>query len=138
MILLDTDVLSALRRPERHPQVAAWLMAQEEAALFVSAVTVGEIARGVALEKRRNPSVGAMLSDWLDRTCLQFADRILPFGTEAARLWGRLSAEIGHDGADLQIAATALVGGLTVATRNTRHYGPTGVAVVDPFAAQAI
>lgn len=138
MILLDTDVLSALRRPERHPQVAAWLVAQDEAALFVSAVTVGEIARGVALENRRNPAVGAVLGDWLDRTCLQFADRILPFGADAARVWGRLSAEIGHDGADLQIAATALVGRFTVATRNTRHYAPTGAALVDPFATKEL
>ncbi len=133
MILLDTDVLSALRRPERHPRVAAWLMAQDEGALFVSAVTIGEIARGVALEARRNPEAGAVLGDWLDRTCMQFADRILPFTADAARVWGRLSAEIGHDGADLQIAATALVAGFTVATRNTRHYAPTGVALVDPF-----
>ncbi|SEB00675.1 PIN domain-containing protein [Rubrimonas cliftonensis] len=84
MILLDTDVLSALRRPERHPRVAAWLMSQDEGALFVSAVTIGEIARGVALEARRNPAAGAVLADWLDRTCLQFADRILAFDAEAA------------------------------------------------------
>lgn len=135
MILLDTDVLSALRRPERHPRVAAWLMAQDEAALFVSAVTIGEIARGVALEAQRNRQAGAVLGDWLDRTCLQFADRIVPFGVEAARVWGRLSAEIGHGGADLQIAAIALVAGFTVATRNTRHFAPTCVALVDPFAA---
>jgi len=131
MILLAADVLSALRRPERHPRVAAWLMAQDEGALFVSAVTIGEIARGVALEARRNPQAGAVLGDWLDRTCLQFSDRILPFDAEAGRAWGRLSAEIGHDGADLQIAATALVAGFTVATRNTRHYAPTGVTLVD-------
>jgi predicted nucleic acid-binding protein len=134
VILLDTDVLSALRRPGRHPRVAAWLTGQNADALFVSAVTIGEIARGVALETRRNPAAGAVLGDWLDRTCLQYADRILPFDAEAARLWGRLSAELGHDGADLQIAATALVGGFTVATRNTRHYAPTRVALVDPFA----
>jgi predicted nucleic acid-binding protein len=133
VILLDTDVLSALRRPERHPRVAAWIMARDEAALFLSAITIGEIARGVALEVRRNPVAGAVLGDWLDRTCLQFADRILPFDAAAARLWGRLSAQIGHDGADRQIAATALVGGLTVATGNTRHYAPTRVALVNPF-----
>jgi predicted nucleic acid-binding protein len=132
VILLDTDVLSALRRPEGHPRVAAWIAGQDEGALFVSAVTIGEIARGVALEARCNPAAGLALADWLDRTCLQFADRILPFDAQAARLWGRLSAEIGHGGADLQIAATALAAGFTVATRNTRHFAPTGVALVDP------
>jgi predicted nucleic acid-binding protein len=133
VIVLDTDVLSALRRPERHPRVAARLMAQDASALFISAITIGEIARGVALEARRNPEAGAVLGDWLDPTCLQFADRVVPFDDAAARAWGRLSAEIGHDGADLQIAATALVGGFTVATRNTRPYAPTGVALIDPF-----
>jgi predicted nucleic acid-binding protein len=133
VILLAGDALSALRWPERRPRVAAWLMAQDEGALFVSAVTIGEIARGVALGARRNPGAGVVLGDWLDRTCLQFADRIIPFGAEAASVWGWLSTEIGHDGADLQIAATALVGGLTVATRNTRHQAPTRVALVAPF-----
>ena len=131
MILLDTDVLSALRRPERHRRIAAWLMAQDEGALLVSALTIGEIARGVVLEARRNPDAGAVLGDWLDRTCLQFADRVLPFDAARARVWGRLSAEIGHDGADLRIAATALIAGFTVATRNTRSYAPTGGALVD-------
>jgi hypothetical protein len=79
----------------------------------------------------------AVLGEWLDRTCLQVADRVVPFDAAAARVWGRLSAEIGHDGADLQIAATALVAGFTVATRNTRHYAPTGVALVDPFDSEA-
>lgn len=133
MIALAADVLSAWRRPERHPRVAAWLMARDEAALCVRAATIGEIACGVALESRRSPEAGAVRGDWLERTCLQFADRIVPFGVDAARVWGRLSAEIGHGGADLQIAATALVAGFTVATRKTRHYTPTGVPLVDPF-----
>lgn len=131
MTLLDTDVFSALRRPERHPRVAAWLMAQDERGLFVSAVTIGEIARRVALKAQRNPVAGAVFCDWLDGTCLQFANRIRPFDAEAARVWGRLSAEIGHDGADLQIAAIALVAGFTVATRNIRRHAPAGVAPAD-------
>jgi predicted nucleic acid-binding protein len=101
VILLDTDVLSALRRPERHPRVAAWLMGQDEHTLFLSAITIGEIARAVCLGAPRNPVAGAVLGDWLDRTCLQFADRILTFDADAARVWGRLSAEIGNGGADL-------------------------------------
>lgn len=108
-------------------------MARDEAALCVRAATIGEIACGVALESRRSPEAGAVRGDWLERTCLQFADRIVPFGVDAARVWGRLSAEIGHGGADLQIAATALEHGLTVATRNLAHFIPTGVTVVNPF-----
>ena len=64
-------------------------------------------------------------------------DRVVPFDAAAARVWGLPSAEIGHDGADLRIAATALVAGFTIATRNTRCYAPTGVALVDPFESQA-
>jgi predicted nucleic acid-binding protein len=72
VILLAADMLSALRRPERHPRVAASLMAQDEGALSVSTATIGEIARGVALEAQRNQGLGAVLGDWLDGTCLQF------------------------------------------------------------------
>jgi predicted nucleic acid-binding protein len=133
VILLDTNVISALRRPERHPRVAAWLRAQDEARLRLSALTIGEIARGVALEARRNPDAGRALAAWLDATCALFGDRIVPFTAEAARVWGRLSAEIGHAGVDLQIAATALTGGLVVATRNTADFAATGVALIDPF-----
>ncbi|MEO1688755.1 MAG: type II toxin-antitoxin system VapC family toxin [Pseudomonadota bacterium] len=134
MIVLDTDVLSALRRPERAPQVAAWLRAQDEAALRLSAVTVGEVARGVERARRRDPAFAEALARWLDETATVFADRVLPFGAAEARIWGRLSARIGHDGADLMIAATALAQGAAVATGNARHYAPTGVALVDPFA----
>ena len=112
---------------------AARLARPQSGAISVSAVTIGEIARGDALEARRNPNAGAVLGDWLDPTCLQFADRILPFDATAGRVWGRLCAEIAYDGADLQIAATALVVGFSVASRNTRHYAPTGVGLVDQF-----
>lgn len=132
--LLDTDVVSALRRPERHPAVVAWIGAQAPDMLFLSAITVGEIARGVALETRRNAAVGQAIDRWLNATLDLFADRPVAFTPAAALIWGRLSATIGHDGADLQIAATALERGFTVVTRNTRHFVPTGVRLIDPTA----
>lgn len=133
MFVLDTNVLSAARRPDRAPQVAAWLRGQPETALFLSVVTLGEIERGIRQQERRNPGFAADLRAWTDRTVTIFADRILPFGAEDARIWGRLSAELGHDGADLMIAATALAHGAAVVTGNAEHFRPTGVTVIDPF-----
>jgi predicted nucleic acid-binding protein len=133
MYLLDTNVLSALRRPERAPQVAKWLRSKPEEQLFLSVITIGEIERGIAQQKNRNPSFAEDLQYWIDRTTLLFADRLLSFDTDDARIWGRLSARIGHNGADLQIAATALVHGATVVTGNVSDFEPTGAQLEDPF-----
>lgn len=132
--LIDTNVLSALRRPERAPRVAEWIKAREPTHLYLSVITLGEIERGIVQQDARNPGFSTDLRAWLDRTELLFADRVLAFDTAAARVWGRLSAELGHPGADLMIAATALVHGATVVTGNVNDFTPTGVAVLDPFA----
>jgi predicted nucleic acid-binding protein len=131
--ILDTDVISALRRPDRAPAVARWLGRQAEDSLYLSAITIGEVARGIALQRPRNPAFAGDLGAWLDRTLLLFADRILPFGAAEAQIWGGLSARPGHAGADLQIAATALVRDAVVVTRNTADYAPTGVRLENPF-----
>ena len=131
--ILDTDVLSATRRPERAPRVAAWLRSQREEDLYVSVVSLGEIERGIALQSPRQPEFAADLRRWIDGTVRLFADRVLPFGAEEARIWGRLSAKLGHDGADLQIAATALAHGAVVVTGNLSDFEPAGVAVENPF-----
>ncbi|MEW9920455.1 type II toxin-antitoxin system VapC family toxin [Marimonas sp. MJW-29] len=133
MFILDTNVISSGRRPERSQTLAAWLYAQPEDALYLSAITLGEIARGIALQDNRNPDFAKDLRAWLDRTETLFADRILPFTAADARLWGQLSARIGHGGADLMIAATALSHGATVVTRNTSNFAPTGVRLLNPF-----
>ena len=134
MFLLDTNVISAARRADRAPQVAAWLATQPEDRLFISVITVGEIARGIRLQEARNPDFAADLTAWLDRTVTLFADRILPFGSADALIWGRLSADLGHPGADLMIAATALARDATVVTGNVRDFAPTGARLFDPFA----
>lgn len=133
MYLLDTNVISAVRRPDRAPQVVAWLRDKPETELFLSVITLGEIERGIHQQKARNPVFAADLRAWLDRTTLIFADRLLPFGQEDARIWGRLSQEIGHDGADLMIAATALHHGAIVVTGNAADFAATGVALENPF-----
>lgn len=133
MYILDTNVISAARRPERNAQLASWLYAQREETLFLSVITLGEIARGIRQQERANPAFVQDLLHWLERTQTLFADRILPFGSQDARIWGQLSADIGHPGADLMIAATALARQATVVTRNTTDFEPTGVSLLDPF-----
>ncbi len=134
MYLIDTDVLSALRRPGRNPDIVAWVSAQRAADLYLSVVTVGEIERGIARERTRDPGFADRLGAWLDNFVRLYADRVLPIDTSVARRWGLLTGGHRHDSADLLIAATALEHGLTVVTRDVRHFEPTGVAVLDPSA----
>ncbi len=134
MFLLDTDVLSAFRRRERNPEVVRWMTGRRTADLHLSVVTVGEIERGITQQQRRDPPFAHELALWLDRVLAWYGDRILPIDTATARRRGQLSAALGHDGADLLIAATALEHGLTVVTRNVRHFEPAGVPALNPFA----
>jgi len=133
MFLVDTDVLSALAKRRRHPNVEAWIARQRTSELFISVITIGEIERGIALQRSKDPGFAAALGAWLDRTLMLYGDRILPFDLASARRWGQLSAELGHHGADLQIAATALERGLTVVTRNVSDFARTAVTVIDLF-----
>jgi toxin FitB len=132
MILLDTDVLSALRRPERDAKLEAWFKRQRESDLFLSVVTIGEIERGIQRQRAVNPEFARTLAAWLDAVMTLYGERILPFDLAAARRWGQLSAQVGNDRPDLMIAATALEHGLTIATRNITDFEPTGVATIDP------
>ena len=133
MFLLDTNVISAVRRSGRAPQIAAWLRSKPENSLFLSAITIGEIARGIARAEARDPEFAADLRAWLDQTVQVFADRILAFDAEDARIWGRLSQQIGHPGADLMIAATALRHDAVVVTGNVDDFAPTGARIENPF-----
>lgn len=132
MYLIDTDVLSALRRPGRNPEIVGWISGQRAADLYLSVVTVGEIERAIASERTGDPGFADRLGAWLDNLLRLYADRILPVDTSVARRWGHLTREHGHGSADLLIAATALEHGLTVVTCNVRHFEPAGVAVLDP------
>ena len=132
MFLIDTDVLSALRRRERNPAIVRWVEGQRTADLHISVVTVGEIERGITQQQRHNPAFARDLAVWLDRVLAWYGNRILPIDAATARRWGQLSATLGNDSADLLIAAAALEHGLTVVTRNVRHFEPTGVSVLDP------
>lgn len=133
MFLVDTDVLSALAKRRLHANVEAWITRHRTGDLFVSVISIGEVERGIALQQGKDPKFAAALAAWLDQTLTVYRERILPFDLASARRWGQLSAALGHNGADLQIAAIALEHGLTVVTRNISDFAPTGVPVLDPF-----
>lgn len=133
MYVLDTNVLSAVRRADRAPQVRAWLATKPDSELYLSVITLGEIERGIRQQEKIKPDFAYDLQAWLNRTILLFEDRLLSFGPQEARIWGRLTAEIGHSGADLMIAATALHHSATVVTGNVSDFAPTGVRLENPF-----
>lgn len=131
--LIDTVVLSELRKTNRSESVVNWFRSTRSVDIFLSVVTIGEIERGIKQQQRNNVEFSHELAKWLDGILLHYTDRILPVSINVARRWGVLSAGIGNSGADILIAATALEHGLSVVTRNQRHFTPTGVAVVNPF-----
>jgi predicted nucleic acid-binding protein len=135
--LLDTDVLSELRRRKRDANVTAWIGAVAPADLFLSTVTIAEIECGIEQRRRDDPAFAQDLANWLDTTLRLYGERVLPLTVNIARRWGRLAAQVGNKNLDLAIAATALEHGLTVVTRNVAHHAPTGVGVVNPFEAKA-
>lgn len=137
MYLLDTDVLSELRKRKRNPNVVKWIGAVTESDLHLSAITVAEIERGIERQKKPDPAFANDLAAWLEFTLRAFGERILPITVNIARRWGRLSAQIGNTELDLAIAATALEHGLTVVTGNTKHFQRTGAKLLNPFDSNA-
>ncbi|MDD9981135.1 MAG: type II toxin-antitoxin system VapC family toxin [Gammaproteobacteria bacterium] len=133
MFLIDTDVLSALRRRDRNPDVVRWISDQRTTELYLSVVSVGEVERGIVRQRRRDPAFAQMLAAWLDGVLALYGERILAVDLSTARRWGRLCGVLGNEGVDLLIAVTALEHGLTVVTRNVRHFEPAGVPVLNPF-----
>jgi toxin FitB len=133
MYLLDTTVLSELRRSRRDPALVKWLRGVRPTDLFVSVVTIGEIERGIAKQRRAEPACAERLADWLDGILRYYATRILAVDLSIARRWGRLADAHRHAGPDLLIAATAIDQGLAVVTRNVRHFEGTGVPLIDPL-----
>ena len=132
MYVSDTDVISALLHLDRASGVANWVRGKPEPEFFASVVTLGEIDRGIQLQILRNREFAVILQAWLDKITIFFADRILDFGVEEARIWGRLSAEIGHNGVDLMIVAMALRHEATVVVRKLAHSTPTGTLIENP------
>ena len=141
MYLVDTNVISAgaPAKAAARPDLVAWMEVRSDR-LFLSAVTIAEIGDGIAKASREGATrKAADLAAWLDTVLHLYADRVLAFDTAAARIAGILSDLARGRGwapgfADIAIAATAQCHGLTVLTRNLRHFEPMGVPALDPFA----
>lgn len=135
MFLLDTNVLSELRRRSRtDSKVAAWADGIHPSDLFLSAITVLEIEAGALMITRRDATQGAVLRAWIDSKVLPaFAGRILPVDTAVAQRCARLHVPDPRAERGALIAATALVHGLKVATRNVADFQPMGVDLINPW-----
>ena len=135
MYLLDTNVLSELRRPERlDPKVAAWAKSVDPSDLFLSAITILEIELGALLIGRRDAQQGALLRGWIDNRVLPaFAGRILPVDTQVAQLCARLHVPDRRPERDALIGAAALGHRLTLVTRNTKDFSAMGLELVNPW-----
>lgn len=137
MFVLDTNVVSELRKV-RHGRadahVTAWADTVDAADLFVSAITIMELELGVLSIERRDATQGAMLRAWLEQQVLpEFAGRTLAVDTAVAQRCARLHVPDQRGERDALIAATALVHGMTVVTRNVADFALTGVALLDPW-----
>jgi toxin FitB len=135
MFLLDTNVVSELRRPAKADRnVLAWANGVPAASIFLSAISILEIELGILLMEHKDVAQGVVLRAWMDNQILpRFEGRILSVDATVARSCARLHVPDPRSERDALIAATALVHGLTVVTRNTRDFEPIGVAVLNPW-----
>jgi predicted nucleic acid-binding protein len=135
MFLLDTNVLSELRRRDRtDPRVAAWADRVYTSDLFLSAITILEIEAGTLMMQRRDRGQGAVLREWIDNKVLPaFEGRILPVDTAVAQRCARLNVPDPRAERNALIAATALVNHLIVVTRNVSDFQPMGVDLLNPW-----
>jgi toxin FitB len=135
--LLDTNVLSEVRRKRPDPNVQAWLAAVPEAELYVSVLVVGEIRQGIERLRRRDRSQAMVFETWLSALVQGYADRIIPVTAEVAEEWGRMNVPDPLPVIDGLMAATAKLRGWTFVTRNVADLTGCGVRLLNPFEPQA-
>lgn len=132
--LLDTDVLSQTHKARPDPRVIGWLTDTGTDTLYLSALSVGEVRRGaVNLRDRGDLPQAKALERWVAGVIDAFSNRVLPVSLKIADAWGHLGMRRAPAPVDGLIAATAIVHGLTMVTRNVKHFGLTGVRMVNPF-----
>ena len=139
MFLIDTNVISEARKGRRANAGVQtfWAAAtRDDTPLFLAAVTIGELRRGVELIRHRgNHPQALLLEQWLVEVLQAYGDRVLDLDGDAAQIWGRLRVPNPHNAIDKQIAAIALLHDLTVVTRNSDDFVECGVRLLNPFAA---
>lgn len=137
MYLIDTNIISEIRKRNR-ANTGVWnffkQVIQDNVPVYVSVVTIGELRRGIALIRHRGDTKQAnRLEKWLLAVLEDYQNNILDLDKETAQLWGKLRVPHHENALDKQIAATALIHGLTVVSRNSEHFTRTGVKVLNPF-----
>ena len=135
MFLLDTNVVSEIRKGQKmDANVSAWSSQQSPSTLFLSVITVMELRMGILAKARKDKEQGQILEKWMNRHVLPaFSGRILPVDLAVANQCAVLHVPDPRSDRDALIAATALVHGLTVVTRNVQDFVPTGVPVINPW-----
>lgn len=131
--LIDTNIISELRRPKRSLPVVRWFGSVEVETLFLSVLTLGELRRGIERLRLKDTAAASALDRWLAGIRSEFADRILVVDDAVTEQWGRLSLGQPLPSIDGLLAATALVHQLTVVTRNTADFERSGVTCLNPF-----
>ncbi len=132
--LIDTNIASELRRRHRgNPGVMRWAGTIHLSELHTSVLVIGEIRRGIERKRRSDPERALVLDRWLASVCADLAGKILPVDERIAELWGHLGASVSIPSIDGLIAATAIVHGLTLVTRNVKDMSATGARLLNPF-----
>jgi toxin FitB len=131
--LIDTNVISEIRKRSPHPGVAAWFGAVPPSELYLSCLTVGEIRQGVERLRRKDEAQARSIERWLTGLRVLFRDRIVPLDGEVAERWGTLNAVVTLPVIDGLLAATALTRDWTVVTRNVGDFARSGARVLNPW-----
>lgn len=131
--LLDTNVVSEGRKLRPNPHVAEWMLSVPGNDLFVSALVIGELRRGVESLFRRDRPRATALEHWLQGILNSYADRILPITVEIAEEWGRMNVPDQLPAVDGLLAASAKIHRMTLVTRDTGRLAQHGVAILNPF-----
>lgn len=131
--LLDTNVLSEIRRERPDPNVDTWFASVDDDDIYLSVLVAGEIRQGVERLRRRDPRRAEVYELWLNELLVRYAERTVAIDAEVADEWGRLNARRPLPVIDGLLAATAIVRGWTFVTRNVRDVSGTGVTCLDPF-----
>lgn len=135
MYLLDTNIISEMRRFRPHGAVKAWIEAVDDAQLHLSAVTIGEIQAGIEITRENDSARAAVLQQWADAVASTFS--IVPMDADCFRLWAQMMhGKPDSLYEDAMIAATARIHGFTVVTRNGKDFAGLGVPLLDPFVAR--